>query len=151
MFVTGKHFQLCYKTAYLFGRFVTYKENIVLWIQYQVFSSTWHFAEHQKTLNEMCRCCNISSTWHSVNLPFCQFAILSICHFANLPFCQFAILPICIFVKLPFCQCVIFSIWHKVVDKMANWQNVKLTKWCNSFNQNILFDEWKSLWMKPHI
>jgi hypothetical protein len=71
------------------------------------------------------RCFAVLSTWHSINLPFCQLAIsstcnfinllfqqlaiLSTCHFVNLPFCLFAILSTCDFAYLPFCQITISS------------------------------------------
>jgi hypothetical protein len=57
---------------------------------------------------------DILSTFHFVNLPFCQLAILSICHFVNLPFCQLAILSTWHFVNLPFWQLTILSTCHFV-------------------------------------
>ncbi len=60
------------------------------------------------------RCCDLSSTWHFVNLSFCRLVILSSCHFVNLSFCRLVILLTCHFVDLSFCRLVIFSTFHYV-------------------------------------
>ncbi len=54
------------------------------------------------------------STWHFVNLTFCQLDIVSTWHFVNLTLCQLDILSTWLFVNFVFGQLDILSTWHFV-------------------------------------